>query len=206
MPIYRDMPGTRGDEEDVRGERERIRIRVSTLAVHPMQDTARHDPRSPRRVNCPARGTSSAARRATLHGPEDARIVYTRWWCLTGGGRIVRATAWPAYAGLLHINAMRETRVRASFSPFARSERRSGPSGSPLYPPFFLSSFSPCSLVLFWRRALSARSSRSLLVRVLLARLGLGPFSLPLSERTDARVERGRGRESLAHADCAIWG
>jgi len=31
-------------------EREEVRIRVSTLVVHPMQDTARHDPRSPRRI------------------------------------------------------------------------------------------------------------------------------------------------------------
>jgi len=52
-------------------EREEVRIRVSTLVVHPMQDTARHDPRSPcripvpmHRVNCPAR--YRAARRGTL--------------------------------------------------------------------------------------------------------------------------------------------
>lgn len=76
--------GTWGGEEGRPGrgtERRRgeVRIRVSTLVVHPMQDTARHDPRSPRRVNCPAR--YRAARRGTLYARER-RIVYTvpyRW-------------------------------------------------------------------------------------------------------------------------------
>lgn len=45
--ILRGLGAEEGGEEGGGGE---VRIRVSTLVVHPMQDTARHDLRSPRHI------------------------------------------------------------------------------------------------------------------------------------------------------------
>ena len=106
VPIHRDM-GWRGRQLIEGGgkekEREEVRIRVSTLVVHPMQDTARHDPRSPhtpytpmRRVNCPVR--YRAARHGTLYARE-CRIVYTvvpyRWsYCSPRRGPYMQSVAY----------------------------------------------------------------------------------------------------------------
>ncbi|EGI70614.1 hypothetical protein G5I_00661 [Acromyrmex echinatior] len=98
VPIHRDM-GWRGRQLIEGGgkekEREEIRIRVSTLVVHPMQDTARHDPRSPhtpytpmRRVNCPVR--YRAARHDTLFEIHDTkqRAPFQIQNCSSGIGAI----------------------------------------------------------------------------------------------------------------------
>lgn len=59
--------GAEGRGEERRGE---VRIRVSTLVVHPMQDTARHDLRSPRHIpDAPckvSRGVSTATVRYVI--------------------------------------------------------------------------------------------------------------------------------------------
>jgi len=54
--------------------------------------TARRIPGAPCKLS---RAVSSGTARYVIQG-RGCRIVYTRWWCLTGG-RIVRP-AWPAYA------------------------------------------------------------------------------------------------------------
>lgn len=52
MPIYRDTGWRRERAREKRGKETRgeVRIRVSTLVVHLMQDRPRHDPRSPRHI------------------------------------------------------------------------------------------------------------------------------------------------------------
>jgi len=87
-----------------RGSGRKVRIRVSTLVVHPMQDTARHDPRSPCRIPdapCKLSRTVSSGTARYVIGPRMPDSLH-------GGAVPVGSYCSPGMAricSLLHINA-----------------------------------------------------------------------------------------------------
>lgn len=79
-----------------------IRIRVSTLEVHPMQDRPRHDLRAQCAITDAPSKVRSNVYPPTMNNVIDSTIDGTlSRWCHTGG-RIV--CCWPAYANSSHIN------------------------------------------------------------------------------------------------------